>query len=52
MKIRTSVNLFLTLILVIVVFGALTSTIYYTRSFIEIFWTLPFRSCKEILKAV
>ena len=35
MKIRTSVNLFLTLTLVIVVFGALTSTLYYTRSFIE-----------------
>ena len=35
MKIRTSVNLFLTLTLVIVVFGALTSTIYYIRSFIE-----------------
>lgn len=35
MKIRTSVNLFLMLTLVIVVFGALTSTIYYIRSFIE-----------------
>lgn len=35
MKIRTSVNLFLTLTLVIVVFGALTSTLYYTRSFID-----------------
>lgn len=48
MKIRTSVNLFLTLTLVIVVCGALTSTLYYTRSFIE---NLFYKNVQYILDA-